>query len=128
MENFEYINRRPFFKQHWVLPILLAILLLPILILLPWQTQKIEFQDRQEQLIADTLWVEQGIRSQLIKDEEYIHYLGDDIVKRKIPLNQLTNHIVTLIQNHTEFQKLAWLDAYLALVDTVGDRVSVWIT
>ena len=106
----EYINRRPFLKQHWVLPILLAILLLPILILLPWQTQKIEFEDRQEQLIADTLWVEQGIRSQLIKDEDYIRFLGDDITERRVPPGQLNNRIATLLQNHPEFQKLVWLD------------------
>jgi len=110
LENFETINRRPFYKQHWVLPILLAILLLPILILLPWRTQKLEFEDRQEQLIADTLWVEQGIRSQLIKDEDYIRYLGDDIVARRLSTDQIKNRIATLLQNHPEFQKLVWLN------------------
>lgn len=111
MENFEYINRRPFFKQHWVLPILLAILLLPVLILLPWQTQKIEFEDRQEQLIADTLWVEQAIRSLLIRDEDYLRSVGDDIVAKKLPAAQVKDHIATLLQNHPELHRLVWLDA-----------------
>ena len=111
MENFEYINRRSFYKQHWVLPILLAIVLLPVLILLPWQTQKIEFQDRQEQLIADTLWVEQGIRSQLTRDEDYIRFLGEDIIANRLQPEQLKSRFSTLIQHHPEFQKLVWLDA-----------------
>ena len=110
MENYKYINRRPFFKQHWVLPILLAILLLPILVLLPWQTQKIEFEDRQEQLIADTLWLEQGIRTILIKDEDYIRVLGDDIANNRISTEQASYRISTLLQIHPEFQQIVWLD------------------
>ncbi len=111
MENSEYINRRPFLKQHWVLPILLAILLLPILILLPWRTQKIEFEDHQEQLIEDTLWVEQGIRSLLVRDEDYLRSVGEDIVANKLPAEQIKNRIATLLQNHPEFHRLVWLDA-----------------
>ena len=111
LENFKYINRSSFFKQHWVLPILLAILLLPVLILLPWQAQKIEFDDRQDQLIADTLWVEQAMRSQLIRDEDHLRFLGDDVISGRIPSGQLKSRFAALVKNHPEFQKLVWLDA-----------------
>ncbi|MET3108669.1 two-component system sensor histidine kinase DctS [Oxalobacteraceae bacterium GrIS 2.11] len=110
MENYKYINRYPFFKQHWVLPILLAIFLLPTLILLPWHTQKIEFDDRQEQLIADTLWLEQAIKTLLVKDEDYIRIIGDDIVNNRGSLEQIKKRILTLIQNHTELQQIVWLN------------------
>lgn len=78
--------------------------------LLPWQTQKIEFEDRQEQLIADTLWLEQGIRTLLVKDEDYIRILGDDIANNRIPAEQVKSRLAGLIQNHSEFQQIVWLD------------------
>jgi two-component system sensor histidine kinase DctS len=43
----------------------LVLFFLAILIWLPWQARQMESNERQEQLIADTLWVEQTIRFQL---------------------------------------------------------------
>ena len=47
---------------RWMVPILLVLLFLAVLIWLPWQARQMESNDRQEQLIADTLWVEQTLR------------------------------------------------------------------
>ena len=96
--------------MHWALPIVLAIILLPVLIFLPWQNQKNEFQDRQEQLIADTLWVEQGIRSQLARDEDYIRYIANAISDDLSDLTQIKKNFSVLQQNHPEFENLIWLD------------------
>lgn len=97
--------------MHWALPIVLAIVLLPVLIFLPWQNQKNEFQDRREQLIADTLWVEQGIRSQLARDEDYIRYIGNAISDDLNDLTQIKKTFSVLQQNHPEFENLIWLDS-----------------
>lgn len=97
--------------MHWALPIVLAIVLLPVLIFLPWQNQKNEFQDRQEQLIADTLWVEQGIRSQLARDEDYIRYIANAISGDLGDLVQIKKDFLALQQNHPEFENLIWLDS-----------------
>lgn len=111
MDNHISRTRSPFIKQHWVPPILLAILLLPVLILLPWRSQKIEFEDRQQQLIADTLWVEQGIRFQLIRNEDSLRVLGDDIIANSVAPEQLKARFSALIQKHPELHQLIWLDA-----------------
>lgn len=105
------ITRSPLLKQQWVFPILLALLILPVLILLPWQSQKIEFEDHQQQLIADTLWVEQGIRFQLIRNEENLHLLGDAIIAKSASPEKLKERFSDLIQAHPELEQLIWLDA-----------------
>lgn len=110
MDSSDTINRGSFTRMHWALPIVLAIVLLPVLIFLPWQNQKNEFQDRQEQLIADTLWVEQGIRSQLARDEDYIRYIANAISGDLADLSQIKKNFFALQQNHPEFENLIWLD------------------
>lgn len=58
--------------------IFLLLLFLSILFWLPWQVQRMEASDRQKQLIADTLWVEQAIRFQLSRNEENLHSISED--------------------------------------------------
>lgn len=101
----------PLSKQHWITPLLLAILLLPVLILLPWQSQKSEFKDHQEQLIADTLWVEQGIRFQFSANEDTLHFLGDTIIANSVASEQLKERFFSMMNSHPELQRLVWLDA-----------------
>ena len=55
---------------RWLLPVFLLLLFLFALLWLPWQAQHMESTERQEQLIADTLWVEQTVRFQLGRNEE----------------------------------------------------------
>ena len=64
---------------RWLLPILLVLFFLAILIWLPWQARQMESNERQEQLIADTLWVEQTIRFQMARDEESLRQLAQEI-------------------------------------------------
>ena len=65
--------------MRWLLPVILLLLFLSILFWLPWQARQMESNERQEQLIADTLWVEQTIRFQLARNEESLFNLGVDI-------------------------------------------------
>ena len=105
------IARSPLLKQQWLFPLLLALLILPVLILLPWQSQKIEFEDHQQQLIADTLWVEQGIRFQLTRNEENLLLLGDAIIAKSASPEKLKERFSELAQDHSELQQLIWLDS-----------------
>ena len=41
---------------RWLVPVLLVLLFLLVLLWLPWQARQMESNERQEQLIADTLW------------------------------------------------------------------------
>src|SRR6478736_6725025 len=74
---------------RWLLPVLMILLFLAIMLWLPFQMQRMEVSEREEQLIADTLWVEQTIRLQLSRDEESVRVMGDDIITRHVDAKQL---------------------------------------
>ncbi len=64
---------------RWLLPLLLVGLFLAVIFWLPWQARQMESTERQEQLIADTLWVEQAVRFQLGRNEEAFTILAADM-------------------------------------------------
>ncbi|HCN90809.1 MAG TPA: PAS domain-containing sensor histidine kinase [Oxalobacteraceae bacterium] len=96
---------------HWLLPVVLVLLFLSVLLWLPWQSQRMEANERQEQLIADTLWVEQTIRFQLGRDEESIHLMGTEIAAGYLSGKRLHDRMDALIRNNHELQRIVWLDA-----------------
>jgi len=96
---------------HWLLPVVLVLLFLSVLLWLPWQSQRMEANERQEQLIADTLWVEQTIRFQLGRDEESIHLMGTEIAAGYLRGKRLHDRMDALIRNNHELQRIVWLDA-----------------
>ncbi|MGE5652412.1 MAG: two-component system sensor histidine kinase NtrB [Bacillota bacterium] len=96
---------------RWMLPILLVLLILSTLLWLPWQTQRMEASERQEQLIADTLWVEQTIRFQLDRDEENLHLIANEITAGTLTTHRLRERLAALIKNNREFVRVAQLDA-----------------
>ncbi|MBN9403096.1 MAG: hypothetical protein J0I30_09830, partial [Burkholderiales bacterium] len=49
----------------WLVPMMFVLLILASLLWLPGRARQMEADERQEQLIADTLWLEQTIRFQL---------------------------------------------------------------
>ena len=73
-------------SQKWrlLIPILLVLLFLATLIWLPWQAQRMEANERQEQLIADTLWVEQAIHFQFDRNDEILRQIGKDIIQEQL--------------------------------------------
>ncbi len=102
-------------RQHrlawrWFVPILLMALFLPTLLWLPWQAQKMESNERQEQLIADTLWVEQSILFQLGRDEENVQLLASEIASGALTKEDFRGRIAHLLRNHRELRRIVWLD------------------
>jgi two-component system sensor histidine kinase DctS len=96
---------------HWLLPTLLILLFLATLLWLPWQAQRMETDERQEQLIADTLWVEQTIRFQLGSDEESIRLIAAEVAAGTLSGQRLRERVSTLIRNNRELSRIVWLDA-----------------
>jgi two-component system sensor histidine kinase DctS len=94
---------------RWLLPIVLVLFFLAILIWLPWQARQMESNERQEQLIADTLWVEQTIRFQLGRDEESLRALGVEIAANHLPPAQLHERMARLLKNGHELLRVVWL-------------------
>lgn len=101
---------------RWLLPILLVLLFLAILLWLPWQARQMEANERREQLIADTLWVEQTIRFQLGRDEASIGLIGSEISGGQLSRSQFTERAASLRRNNHEFYRVLWLDQNNRLV------------
>lgn len=103
---------------QWLPPILLVLLFVSTLLWLPWQAQQMEASERQEQLIADTLWVEQTIRFQLGRNEENIRLIGAEIGANNLTEKRLRDRVDTLIRNNRELTRIAWFDAADKLIET----------
>lgn len=102
-------------KWRWLIPILLVMLFLTTLIWLPWQAQRMEANERQEQLIADTLWVEQAIHFQLDRNEEILRLMGKDIVHGQLSKATTTDRFRQLLKSNYEIHRIDWfgLDDHL---------------
>ncbi|MGV3742097.1 MAG: two-component system sensor histidine kinase NtrB, partial [Burkholderiaceae bacterium] len=118
---------RDFIARHhawrWFLPVLLMLLFSIILLWLPWQAQRMEANDRQEQLIADTLWVEQTIRFQLGRTEESLQQIGKELVAGSLHGEKFIARITTLIRNNRQLNRIVWLDKNGDSIESSDDAV-----
>lgn len=114
-------NRRQAWR--WFLPISLVLLFLFIMLWLPWQAQRMEANERQEQLIADTLWVEQAILFQLGRNEETLRLIGSDITTRRLSANKFKDRITPLLHNDRELISVTWFDERGRPVTSSSDTV-----
>jgi two-component system sensor histidine kinase DctS len=114
MTNPPAAPRRPHFTSpvRWLLPVMLVLFFLAILIWLPWQSREMESNERQEQLIADTLWVEQTIRFQLERNEDSLHMVGADIASAHLSGARLHARLQNLLKNGRELQRVMLLDSH----------------
>ncbi|HEX8883057.1 MAG TPA: PAS domain-containing sensor histidine kinase, partial [Noviherbaspirillum sp.] len=97
---------------RWLVPVLLVLLFLLVLLWLPWQARQMEANERQEQLIADTLWVEQTLRFELARSEEALATLGADLAADAPPApDALQARLAQMFKNGHELRRVAWLDA-----------------
>jgi two-component system sensor histidine kinase DctS len=117
--GFSFPSRRQ--ALHWLPPVLLLLLFLSTLLWLPWQAQQMEATERQEQLIADTLWVEQTIRFQVGRNEENIRLIGAELATDQLSGKRLQDRMTTLIRNNRELARIAWFDDENNLVESTDD-------
>ena len=95
---------------RWLLPLLLVSLFLAVLIWLPWQARQMETNERQEQLIADTLWVEQAMRFELSRIEEALATVGAEITAGTLDAGAVKTRLDQMRKNGAELVRLQWLD------------------
>ena len=107
---------------RWLLPVLLVLLVLSILIWLPWQVRQFEVSERQQQLIADTLWVEQAIHFQLKRNEENFHQVGTEIANGLLSPEKLQERVALLLKNSREIWQVMWLDTTGTIVSSSDQR------
>ena len=107
--NIVFPSRRQAWR--WLLPALLVLVFLSALLWLPLQSQRMEATERQEQLIADTLWVEQTIRFQLERDEENLRLFANEITSVHLSEQRLRDRMQALIKNNREIARIALFDA-----------------
>lgn len=93
---------------RWLVPVLLVLLFLAVLFWLPWQARQMESNERQEQLIADTLWVEQTLRFELARSEEALATLGADLVANPPAPAVLQARLQQLFKNGPELRRVLW--------------------
>ncbi len=106
---------------RWLLPVLLVLLFLAILFWLPWQARQMETNERQEQLIADTLWVEQTVRFELTRNEDALASLRTDIAGGLDPAS-VQARLDQLRKNARELLWVAWIDTEGNVVVASGVR------
>lgn len=96
---------------RWLVPMLLVLLFLLVLIWLPWQARQMESNERQQQLVADTLWVERTLRFELARAEDALTALGSDLAAASAPDERLRARMAHTLKGVPAMYRLAWLDA-----------------
>ncbi len=96
---------------RWLVPVLLVLLFLLVLLWLPWQARQMESNERQEQLIADTLWVEQTLRFELARSEDALATLGADLALAAPAQDVLQTRMAQMLKTGHEVLRVVWLDA-----------------
>ncbi|MBZ2207654.1 two-component system sensor histidine kinase NtrB [Massilia soli] len=95
---------------RWILPVTLVLLFLAVLLWLPWQARQMESNERQEQLIADTLWVEQAIRFELERNAETLDNLGAEIAAGSIEAPAVQARLEQMRKVARDLTRVVWLD------------------
>ncbi len=108
---------------RWLLPLFIALLFLTTLIWLPLHEKRQETAERQEQLIADSLWVEQTIRFQLQRNEESLNLMGTEIVAGYLHGARLQDRMESLIRNNHEIHRIIQLDASGRLLTSTDETL-----
>jgi two-component system sensor histidine kinase DctS len=108
---------------RWLLPLFLALLFVTTLIWLPLHEKHQETIERQEQLIADSLWVEQTIRFQLQRNEESLGLIGTEIVAGYLNGPRLADRMERLIRDNHEIHRIIELDAHGKLLSSTDETL-----
>jgi two-component system sensor histidine kinase DctS len=100
-------------RLRFLLPAMLVLLFIAVLVWLPWQARAMESNERQEQLIADTLWVEQTIRFEFNRSEEALNSFGAELINANAGAGSLPPSIqarlTQMLNNGHELRRIRWL-------------------
>lgn len=121
LSSFSFPSRKQAWR--WLLPLFLALLFLTLLIWLPLHEKQQEASERQDQLIADSLWVEQTIRLQLQRNEESLDLIGTEISSGYLAGPRLLDRMEGLIRNNHEIHRIIQLDANGKLVTSTDETL-----
>ncbi len=80
-----------------------------------------EANERQEQLIADTLWVEQAIHFQFDRNEEILRQMGKDILQEQLSADKATERFRQLLKSNHEIHRIDWFDANNRIISSTSD-------
>jgi len=69
-----------------------------------------EANERQEQLIADTLWVEHAIQFQIDRNDEMLRQIGSDIMSMGLKPTEVAERFDRLRNSNHEISSLAWFN------------------
>jgi two-component system sensor histidine kinase DctS len=116
------VGRRP--PWRWLAAIFVAVLFFPVLLWLPWQAQHLESTERQEQLIADTLWVEQTIRFQLGRDEDSLRVIAAEVGAGQLNADKFRARLLPLMRNSRELRRVDWFDGEGKALATTADSTN----
>jgi two-component system sensor histidine kinase DctS len=95
---------------RFLLPALVVLLFLAVLLWLPWQAREMERNERQEQLIADTLWVEQAVRFEFSRNEDVLATLGNELAASPAAA-AVQARFAQMLNNGHELRRVRWLGA-----------------
>ncbi len=95
---------------RFLLPAMLVLLFIAVLVWLPWQARAMESNERQEQLIADTLWVEQSLRFEFNRSEEALASLAGELITQP-DRAAIDTRLAQMLNNGHELRNIRWLDA-----------------
>jgi two-component system sensor histidine kinase DctS len=98
-------------RLRWILPVTLVLLFLAILLWLPWQAREMESTERQEQLIADTLWVEQAVRFELERNADALDTVATETISARLPARDVAARFDQMRKGARELKRIMWLDA-----------------
>lgn len=108
---------------RWLLPLFISLLFVTTLIWLPLHEKQQETAERQEQLIADSLWVEQTIRFQLQRNEESLKLMGAEVAAGYLRGARLQERMENLIRNNHEIHRIIQLDAQGRLLASTDETL-----
>ncbi|CAM3902613.1 PAS domain S-box protein [Castellaniella denitrificans] len=104
----------------WLVPMMFVLLILASLLWLPGRARQMEADERQEQLIADTLWLEQTIRFQLGRNEDNLRLMANEIAAGVLSDERLRARMDFLGRSHPELMRIVRLDADGRIVAASG--------
>jgi two-component system, LuxR family, sensor histidine kinase DctS len=96
-----------------VVPLVSILLLIGLIVSLLWIVNRDEKTRAQATLFADSHWVEQALRYQLVADENMIARAIADIAQGQLPDQGLSERLRLHLASNTEVKSIVWYDANL---------------